>query len=124
MAKNSDETAKKNAHLKEHEFKPGQSGNPAGRPKGARTGLRARMLQMLDQNTEADILDAFEKKGISLEDTDKAGVIAHVVGRAAMKGNMQAVKILAEQTELPHPRDLKLTGDFNVTMPEEDADTL
>ncbi len=105
-------------------WKPGQSGNPSGRPQGAKTGLRARLIQMLDQETEADILGILEAKGITLGDKDKAAVISVVVGREAMKGNMQAVKIIAEQTELPHPKDFKMSGDFNIIMGEADQKTL
>jgi hypothetical protein len=79
---------------------------------------------MLDQETEADILAILEAKGIRLGDKDKAAVISVVVGREAMKGNMQAVKIIVDQTELPHPKDLKMSGDFNIIMGEADQDTL
>ena len=34
-------------HLKPHSFKPGQSGNPAGRPKGARNKLTESFLDTL-----------------------------------------------------------------------------
>jgi hypothetical protein len=105
-------------------WKPGQSGNPQGRPVGAKTGLRARLIQMLDQDTEDDILKILEAKGVKLGDKDKAAVISTVVGREAMKGNMQAVKIIAEQTELPHPKDLKMSGDFIILMSEADQKTL
>lgn len=113
-----------NKSFEDSKWKPGQSGNPAGRPKGAKTGLRSRLMQMLDQEAPEDIVKELEAKGISLGETDKAGVIAEVIGRSAMKSDVQAAKFIAEQTELPHPRDLSLTGDFNVNISSEDADTL
>lgn len=52
-----DDTApsRKTEHLREHAFKPGQSGNPAGRPKGARVRLGEAFL--------ADLLTDFEQHG-------------------------------------------------------------
>ena len=41
-----DDTAK-SRHLVEHAFKPGQSGNPAGRPKGSRVKLGEQFLSDL-----------------------------------------------------------------------------
>jgi urease gamma subunit len=105
-------------------FKPGQSGNPNGRPKGAKTGLRARLIQELAKDGDSDILAKMEKLGIKLNDNDVAAVIAHVVARKAQRGDMNAVKLIADQTELPHPKDVKLTGDFVVNMPAIDADCL
>lgn len=53
-------------HLKEHAFKPGQSGNPAGRPKGARVRLGEQFLSDLlldwEANGMAAIREMREKK--------------------------------------------------------------
>jgi hypothetical protein len=113
-----------NKSFEESKWKPGQSGNPSGRPKGAKTGLRSRLMQMLDQDPPEDIIKELEAKGISLEAKDKAGVIAEVIGRSAMKSDVQAAKFIAEQTELPHPREVGLSGDFTVHISPEDAGTL
>ena len=56
----SDNTAKEQPkhgaeHLAKHKFKPGQSGNPLGRPKGARSKLSESFL--------ADALEAWENNG-------------------------------------------------------------
>lgn len=110
VERNSELSASQRAVLEANKFKPGQSGNPKGRPVGAKTGLRARLMQMLDQEAEPEILKVFEAKGIKLNDRDKAAVIAHVVGREALKGNMQAVKIITEQTEVPMPKELHHGG--------------
>jgi hypothetical protein len=37
-------------------FKPGQSGNPLGRPIGAKTGSRARINRLLDKEASPNIL--------------------------------------------------------------------
>jgi len=44
-----------------HQFKPGQSGNPAGRPKGA--SVTARIKKIIEQN-EGEIADALVKAAI------------------------------------------------------------
>lgn len=41
-------------HLKKHQFKPGQSGNPAGKPKGARNLLTEKLLFDLSNFYEAN----------------------------------------------------------------------
>lgn len=105
-------------------YSPGTSGNPKGRPKGAKTGLRARMMQMLDKMPDTEALDLLKDMGVDTKVADNAEAIAAVVALKARAGDMQAVKILAEQTELPHPKDVKLTGDFHIVIPGADADTL
>ena len=60
-------------------FKPGQSGNPLGRPIGAKTGLRSRITRLLDKEASPDILKTLKAEGIELEDRDNAEVIAHIL---------------------------------------------
>ena len=107
-----------------HEYPPGVSGNPNGRPKGAKTGLRARLVQELNKAGDGDILKKLGSLGVELTDNDVAGVIAYVVARKAQRGDMNAVKLIADQTELPHPKDVNLSGDFIVNMPKIAADCL
>ena len=96
MDKNRERTVG-NGNLKP--FKPGQSGNPLGRPIGAKTGLRARITRLLDKEASPDILKSLKAEGIELDDRDNAEVIAHVLNREAQKGNLQAIKLIAEYTE-------------------------
>lgn len=65
-------------HLKAYQFKPGQSGNPKGRPK--RTALDDRLAELL----EAD------------EDT-QAGALAKALLIMALSGDTQAAKLVAER---------------------------
>jgi hypothetical protein len=80
-------------------FKPGQSGNPLGRPIGAKTGLRSRITRLLDKEASPNILKTLKAEGIELEDRDNAEVIAHVLCREAQKGNLQAIKLIAEYAD-------------------------
>ena len=42
----------KNSHLKQYEYKPGQSGNPGGRPKGK--SITAELRKLIDEGTNAE----------------------------------------------------------------------
>lgn len=57
-----DDTAPSSApeHLKDHAFKPGQSGNPAGRPKGARVRLGEQFLGDLLEDWDANGIQAIK----------------------------------------------------------------
>jgi hypothetical protein len=118
----SDEDVKEYPNLKP--FEPGKSGNPKGRPTGAKTGLRARLLRALDDKADADILEKLKEKGINLKDNDYAEVIAHVLIRQAVKGNIQSIRTLLENTESPMPKEINLTGDMIVYIGDKDAGNL
>src|SRR6476646_8032373 len=62
------------APLREHAFKPGQSGNPKGRPKGARNRLGTQFLEAL----EADF-NQFGPQAIALVREKKPEVYIRVV---------------------------------------------
>jgi hypothetical protein len=68
-----------------HAFKPGQSGNPAGRPK-SRT-LSEAYRAWLSQPSEKDPART------------NADALAEVVGRAALKGDLFAVREITDRVE-------------------------
>ncbi len=77
---------------KEHQFKPGQSGNPAGRPKGAknkkpRKGLTNSLAEMV--LNEADRLLPLSERGERLE-LPTAQVILRRMVNDAVKGSPRA----------------------------------
>ncbi len=110
------------ANLKE--FEPGKSGNPNGRPVGAKTGLRARLIRGLDTETATDILKELKANGIKFKDNEYAEVIANVLLRQAVKGDVQSIKLIFEQTETPMPKEINLTGDMIVNIGDKDAGNL
>lgn len=63
------EPARKLEWLSEYQFKPGQSGNPAGRPKGARAKIEEIFLSDLHEswkeNGKAALQQAFEKDPVA-----------------------------------------------------------
>ena len=89
-------------------FLPGQSGNPTGMKPGTKHGLRARLNAVMRKTPNADILKVLEAKGIELEHSDNAEVIAEVTNREAQKGNMSAIKLIADLTEPKLPTDMKM----------------
>lgn len=93
---------------------PGQSGNPAGRPKGAKHGLRARLTQALNKQVTPDILAALKAEGISLDDRENAEALAAVLIKQALDGDIQSAKLIADQTESPMPKSVNLDATLKV----------
>lgn len=77
--------------------------------------MRARLNRALDTRGNKELLKTFKENGIKLKDKDYAEIIAHVLMNAAIKEDMQAIKIILEHTEPPLPKDVNLNGDLNVT---------
>ena len=79
---------------KNHLWKPGQSGNPMGRPKGAKNKVSEKFLENLQDNWEKHGVDALEK--------------------AAESDPMQYVKMVASLV----PRELKQETSINISFIE------
>lgn len=87
------------AHLKEHQFKPGQSGNPTGRPKA--TILSSAYRNVLQRQAPADLTRAvapnYEGDATFAELIAEASIRGAI--KAAVKGDPRAAKELADRTE-------------------------
>jgi len=105
-------------------WKPGQTGNPAGMKPGTKTkkGFRAKLIKEMAIPGNEGIIKKLESAGIELEDKSAADIIAKVVSLNAQKGDYRAIKVVQEETELPHPKDVNLNADFSVTIPGQFAD--
>ena len=104
----------------EHEFKPGQSGNPKGRPKGSKDGVRAvlrRRLKAAPEGVTEDVLKAFN---IDVAGKNNADVLVDVLLHKVARGDIQALKLVFDQTAEPLKQTVEQIGDmvFTVTMPE------
>jgi hypothetical protein len=69
-----DDTGSKQAAIAANQFKPGQSGNPAGRPKGARNKLSEAFVADVYENWLANGADTLEQVRV-----DKPDVYVRVV---------------------------------------------
>ena len=95
MSENGAGRARQLAALEPHKFKPGQSGNPSGRPKNVLSKALRKKLEEL----ESDLPDARQK----------ADVIVDKLYELAAAGNLEAIKIVLDRME-GRPRQ-----SFNVT---------
>lgn len=83
-------------------FKPGQSGNPAGRPKGARD----------------------RKNVVAAEFAKEGSAVARVVIEKAKEGDMGAAALVLQRLSPPlRPQAEKVTFDFDPSLPLADQGT-
>ncbi len=108
MPKNSRSTAAD--HLKPHQFKPGQSGNSNGRPRGAKDGPTARMLRVLRRTAQGREAGDLKRAKLISERAQVGDVVAAVIVQKAVRGSSQHARIVMDFTE-PKPTQLhQVTG--------------
>lgn len=90
-------------HIVQHQFKPGQSGNPKGRPKGS--GVTDKLRALLDE--EVDL------KGSKLTMKE---ALAKVIINKAMKGDHKFVKEVLDRTEGKATERLEVDGDVRMVV--------
>lgn len=110
-------------------FEPGQSGNPDGRPKGAKDGLKARVRAYLRKKPDAQLGEVLQEFGIDIEDRTNADVLADLFVRRALmdlaqgKGTwINGVKLLLEYAGQDEDEaERQGQGNIYLTDPEEAA---
>lgn len=80
-----------------HRWKPGQSGNPSGRPKGSGTPI-AKLRKILER--EAEIKGKKPGHGITVADQ-----VAELIVRQALAGDFRFVQFLMDKLEAADLRD-------------------
>lgn len=91
------------------QFKPGQSGNPAGRPKGSK-------------NFTTKVREALEK--ISKNDgcTYEEALIKSIIAKAIIDGDTRSQKLIWNYLDGMPQQNVKLDGDMKVT--QKDIETV
>ena len=98
-----------NKHLAPR-FVKGKSGNPSGRPKGLKDGIRARLNRLLRKQAPDKVIAQLRKQGIDVEEGSFAEALAAVLSVRALQGEAPAMKMLLEQTEVPLPKAIEMSG--------------
>ena len=115
--RNTDRTPR-NGNLKAP-WKDGQSGNPAGRPKGSKDGIDAHCRRLLAKDLSfSQFKDKLKAKGIDLEDGTNAEAISVVLVLKALTGDLKAIEMLGKfELDLTDPADdPTLPSQINVTL--------
>ena len=91
--------------LKAHQWKPGQSGNPKGRPKG--TTLTAAIDELLDDDVKGEQMRR---------------ALARVAVQRALQGDFRFYSLLMERRDGKVPDKLESDGSMNIHVSYEDMD--
>lgn len=100
---------------KNNQYKPGESGNPTGRPPGAKDGVRAHYNRWLRLGASGNALDKLKSLGFELDDPTNAQALAFILGDMAVKGDLGAHKEINTQTEPDLPKELNMGGELQIT---------
>lgn len=97
----------------EHQFKPGESGNPKGKPKGTRS-LSTILKEMLDEDIEVI-------EGSSKTKKKFADVIVRQLMQKANKGDIKAIQEIWDRMEgkAKQTIDQSNTGDVTIKVIRE-----
>lgn len=91
----------KPAAIKPFEFKPGQSGNPGGRPKKTKiTDATREWLEQVDERTGKT----------------NAELVAEAQGKEAIRGNTSAYNAMADRTEGKPSQSINLSGEIGLDL--------
>ena len=102
-----------------NQWQPGESGNPAGRPKGSRDGIDAHCRRLLAKDLSfSQIKNELKAKGIDLEIGTNAEAISVVLVLKALTGDLKAIEMLGKfELDLTDPADdPTLPSQINVTL--------
>lgn len=95
----------------EHQFKPGQSGNPKGRPVGAR-GLSTILREMLEEEIDVNIDGTKQRKQFG-------DVIIRKLLKKANDGDIRAITEIFDRVEGKAKQANEVRGDVTVVIRHE-----
>jgi hypothetical protein len=97
-------------NIKGKEFKPGQSGNPAGRPPGI-PNAKTRYRRLLELTTKATNPITKEQ-----EDFTQLELMDMAIFNKALKGDLAAYKEIMDRTEGRATQPVNVDGDVNIAI--------
>jgi len=109
---------------KKHLFQPGESGNPAGRPKGTHCISDAYRELLKGQNIHVEWTVNGKKKHLHLEsDKNLAYGLASATMMEALKGNIRAMQEIADRVQGKAKQSIDIggsadSGPINITFEE------
>jgi len=75
-------------------WKPGESGNLNGRPKGKKDGFKAKLRRMLKSKALPEAVEMVEALGFNLQDDKNEDVLAAMLVIKASSGDLAAMKVI------------------------------
>ncbi len=111
-------------------WEEGQSGNPAGRPKGSKDGLRAQLNRLLKKMAPEHAIQVCANMGFEVDGGTVAAALAARLTGLAFRGEpadcLRAIDKIEKTTEEPMKQTLEHTGkdgeDINVRINDAAAD--
>ena len=88
------------AHLVGKGWQKGVSGNPNGRPKGAKTGLAAKMRQLAESQAPKEFINAYKQGGWDLGDSTIDDLFLLTVVNNALQGDIGFAKLFLQMREV------------------------
>ena len=98
-----------------HLWEPGESGNPKGRPKGAKDGIAARLRRVLRQKATQAMLARIRGLGLDPEDATVEQALACSMVANAIEGDVQAAKVVLDRTDGPVVAILDISATVETT---------
>lgn len=94
--------------LKQHQWKKGVSGNPSGRPKGAKTSLAVKLKKIGESEAPKEVLKVLRKSGWDTGDNSINHAILMVIVNNALQGDHKFVDMyirMMDAADSSSPRD-------------------
>ena len=104
--------------LTQYHFKPGESGNPAGREKGHKYSLRAVLRGALNSKGYKFAIKRMKDLGIDMTDGTHGDLIAAILLHKAEGGDMEAIREIIKLVERPFSPAIPGMGEEGEELPD------
>jgi len=81
--------------------------------------LRAYINRILRKDARPEILELLKKKGVDLDNGSNSAVIAFALIKTAQAGDVSAIKLIFDQTEVPLPKQVDLSSSIPLTVEQK-----